>query len=216
MLRKLLIVGLAVLITACVPIPESPPEVSSDEFSGCYLILLPGQSAEGEVGGHLPEYVDIVGVSSELDGEILTATFHLRGIPERMEFNREGVETRQIEYSWIVSVSVEGDPNLKFHTSDYVLTAAYTRPVKSEKNTRTVREAATMLQGIVMKRDPDVDADKGTVIFTHLQKNVDLTVSREDNTLTLAGRILGITDNSTIAFEAHDVLHGGDYVGCGS
>ena len=115
-----------------------------------------------------------------------------------------------------MSVSVEGDPNLEFYTSDYVLTAAYPRSVKSEKSTGIMREAESMLQGLVMKRDPDAGADNETVTFTHLQKNVDLTVSREDNTLTLVGRILGITANSTIAFEAHDVLHGVDYVECGS
>lgn len=43
------------------------------------MLMLPGQSVETPMSDELPDYVDIVGVSSDLDGETLFATFHLRG-----------------------------------------------------------------------------------------------------------------------------------------
>ncbi len=89
MLKINLVVLLALFVTACNPIPQLPQHLT--RCSTGSLVMLPGQSAEGWVSDDLPNYVDIVGANSELDGETLTAVFHLRGIPQRLEFNRKGV-----------------------------------------------------------------------------------------------------------------------------
>ena len=109
MLKINLVVLLALFVTACNPIPQLLAQHLTRCSTGS-LVMLPGQSAEGWVSDELPNYVDIVGASSELDGETLTAVFHLRGIPQRLEFNRKGVPDNRIEYMWVVAINTDGDP----------------------------------------------------------------------------------------------------------
>ena len=106
MIKQLLVVGIALFATACVPIPAVPPAESEHALStlspadcaGGYLDVLPGQKASDPILGSLPGYIDIVGAASSLEGETLTAVFHLREIPEEMAVNREGVEDLHMEY----------------------------------------------------------------------------------------------------------------------
>ena len=104
--KKLLLAALALCVTACVPITPEP------DLTNCSLgrlSLRPGQSAEDPPSDHLPEHIDIVGADSSLEGETLTATIYLRGIPEELTVNRDGVESYNLEYSWSVEIDVEGD-----------------------------------------------------------------------------------------------------------
>ena len=109
-MNRLVVVGFAVLITACVPIPQNPTNTSLQvplHDSECVVgheVMLPGQSAIG-FASDLPAYIDMLGVSSDLNGETLTATFRLKGIPEKMEFNRKNVESNREEYQWTVPIS---------------------------------------------------------------------------------------------------------------
>lgn len=214
MLKKLLMAGLAVLLAGCVPIPQLWPKFSK-YLSGCpagHEVMLPGQSAEGFVSDDLPDYIDIVGVSSDLNDETLTATFRLRGIPERMEFNRKGVLDGRVEYMWVAAISIEGDPHLAFNRADYLLEASYAASRISENTPGIVREVKAALHGIVLKRLHD--SDEEILQFAPLEENVDLVISHQDNTLTVVGRVPGITDKSTIEFSTNDNLLGRDYVQC--
>ena len=174
--------------------------------------MLPGQSAEGWVSDELPNYVDIVGASSELDGETLTAVFHLRGIPQRMEFNRKDVPDRRIEYMWVVAISVEGDPNVALNQFDYWLQASYSATRNSENTPGIMRDVNAALWGDMLKYNSDTDEQ--TLLMDPLEQKVDLEISHQDSTLTLVSRIPGITPNSTITFSAHDYLLGRDFVQC--
>ena len=129
MSKKLLIVGLALLTAACVPIPAEPPAASEppqkteqlDVCPGGYLDMLPGQSSNDPTLSSLPAYIDIVGVDSSIDGETLTAIFYLRGIPEDMAFNRKGAENMHLEYMWTVGIDIEGDTVVTSDQTDYTL-----------------------------------------------------------------------------------------------
>ena len=57
----------------------------------------------------LPAHMDITEVSTVLDGETLTVVFHLRDLPETLEFNREGVRENMLEYAWSVSIDIDND-----------------------------------------------------------------------------------------------------------
>lgn len=224
MLSKLLIFGLAVLITACVPIPQEPPDVSTEvppktETSpqaspydnACFqeqLLMLPGQSIEVPISEELPDYVDIVGVSSELDGEILTATFHLRGIPEELDLSTEDVKVNRAEYTLVVFIGPEYTPDDEFPRTDYVLGAVFSWERPAQETSGKVGEAATMFFAAVWEIDPaiyeDLDEEEGEdgegVPHTQLENKVDVVISAQDNTLTLVGQIPGISDESTLIF----------------
>lgn len=222
MLSKLLTFGLAVLIAACAPIPQEPPDVSTEvppktETSPqvspydneCFedqLLMLPGQSIEVPISEELPDYVDIVGVSSELDGEILTATFHLRGIPAELDLSTEDVKVNRAEYTLVVFVGPEYKPDDEFPRTDYILGTIYGWERPAQDTTEKVSEAATMLLAAVWEMDPAVYEDEDEeeegegLPYTQLENKVDVVISDQDNTLTLVGQIPGITAESTLIF----------------
>ena len=210
-MKKILVVVFALLLAACNPMPQLLPQHLTRCSEGS-LVMLPGQSAEGLVSDDLPNYIDIVGASSELDGETLTAVFHLRDVPQRMEFNRKGVANNRIEYMWVVAISIEGDPNLALNQFDYWLQASYSATRFSENTPGIMRDVNAALWGDVLKYNPD--SDEKTLVMDPLEQDVDLAISHQDSTLTLVSRIPGITPNSTITFSAHDDLLGRDFVQC--
>ena len=146
MLKKTLVVVLALFLTACNPIPQLPPQHLTRCSTG-NVVMLPGQSAVGFVSEDLPNYIDIVGASSELDGETLTAVFHLRGIPQRLEFNRKGVPDNRIEYMWVVAISTDGDPNLALNQFDYWLQASYSATRFTENSRGIMRDVNAAVRG---------------------------------------------------------------------
>ena len=220
MFRKLLIVAFAFLTAACVPIPAEPPTASEPpqkteqltECPGGYLDMLPGQSASDPVLSSLPAYIDIVGVDSSLDGETLTAVFHLRGIPEEIAVNREGVENMHLEYMWTVSINIKGDAKATSNQTDYTLDASYGTRRISADTPATVRPFRTALRVGVYKHKHY--PEKNETHLLEMPAGARLDVSHEENTLTLIGRVPGITDESSILFSTFDILLGQDGVSC--
>lgn len=211
MLKKILVVLFALSLAACYHRPKILP-LHLPRCSEGSLVMLPGQNAEGLASDDLPNYIDIVGASSELDGETLTAVFHLREIPERMEFNRKGVPDGRVEYMWVVAISTEGDPNLSLVQFDNWLQASYASTRLSENTPGTMRDANAALRGNVLKYDPA--SDEQTLRMDLLAQKVDLAVSHQDNTITIIGHVPGIKPKSTIIFFAHDYLLGHDFIEC--
>ena len=217
MLRQLLIAGLAILLTACVPIPQEPPKTeaspqASPNDNECFdgqLVILPGQSVEAPISDELPDYIDIVGVSSDLDGETLVATFHLRDIPEELDLSTEDAKVNRAEYSLVVFISLEYTPDDEFPRTDYALGAVFSWERPTQEATGKATEASTMLfLAAVWEFDPaiyeDLEEDEGedgeAVPFTQLENKVDVVISDQDNTLTLVGQIPDITDESALLF----------------
>lgn len=217
MLNRILVVGLSVLITACVPIPQDPTKIPSQVplyDSECAVgreVMLPGQSAIG-FASDLPAYIDMLGVSSDLSGETLTATFHLRDIPEKMEFNRKGVEDTRVEYSWTVPISIEGDPQLGITRADYTLGAFYAAEKITPNRPSIMRDPQFALIAALLK--PQNDSDNQSRTLVELDHKVELLISHQDNTLTLKSQIPNITHRSTITFFTYDTLLGDDFIMC--
>ena len=220
MVTKILIVGLALLTAACVPIPAEPPAASeppqkTEQLADCpggYLDMLPGQSANDPILSSLPAYIDIVGVDSSLEGETLTAVFHLRDIPEDMAFNREGVEDMNLEYMWTVGIDIESDTIVTSDQTDYTVATFYAARRELADTPTTTRPFLDAVQTMVWKHKHYPEKNKTHLL--ELPVNPRLIVSHENNTLTLIGRIPGITVESTISFSTFDILLGQDGVSC--
>ena len=130
--RRSLIASFALLVTACVPIPPESvivatptPERELDvmQCPGGRIDLFPGQSAHDPLQLHLPDYLDIVGVESSLDGETLTAILHLRNVPEELEFNRTGLDNSSVEYKWAVDINIDNAGAPRDFSHEYTLEA---------------------------------------------------------------------------------------------
>ena len=169
--------------------------------------IRPGQSVVDAASEALPAYMDITEVSSKLTASgKLAVVFHLRDVPETLEFNRKGVRENALEYSWEVSIDVDDDRETGLQGAEYSLSASHF--VFSPSSDGGVHQP---IEDAVQADSWKMDAD-GT--GTRLD-SIDIAVSSEENTITLVGDVPGITSASRLVFEAHDFRHGYEQVACG-
>ena len=64
-------------------------------------VIRPGQRVVDAASETLPAYMDITEISTALtDDGRLVVVFHLRDVPETLEFNRKNVPKDALEYRW--------------------------------------------------------------------------------------------------------------------
>ncbi len=168
-------------------------------------MIAPGQTVLDSITDMLPSYMDITRVSTVLVGETLAVVFHLRDLPETLEFNREGVRADMLEYGWSVSIDVDNDRETgDFRGEDYAMSAGrFAHPSSSDAGVHLPVEEA--VQANSWQMDGTGSAYLG---------EISLEVSSEENTITLVGDIPGITSQSRLVFEAYDFLNGSEQVTC--
>lgn len=184
MFRNLVFAALALLSAACVPIPPEPPPE-------------PSRPLRDPVA-----HIDIRGVTTTLDGELLTVTFQLRDLPETLIFDRTGVPEHALEYSWEVSIDVDNDPHTGSGGFDYMLSAGYFVP-RFAQDGNTVAEITR--PGFVKAGLWGLNR-KGYRVPA--EADIAIEVSAGDNTLTLSGEIPGITEESRLKLRAYDFFAG--------
>ena len=214
MLKVLLITACVVLLNGCPFLPPNPYHRSiHGDYPPGYIAISPGQSVEGSAAEEVPGSADIIGVSSELNGELLTATFHLRELPEEAEYSHEPGHFRLETNHWLVLVSLEGDPLTPMSHLDYMFKVTYYDPKKPEMV--VVRPAEPMVTGALYKCSRAISEHNGIEYTSHefLSSDVEVTFSHEEGTITLAAEIPGITSQSTMAFVSHGMFSGSpDYL----
>ncbi|MCZ0941249.1 MAG: hypothetical protein OXJ55_21605, partial [Caldilineaceae bacterium] len=168
-------------------------------------MIAPGQTVLDSITDMLPSYMDITKVSTVLDVETLAVVFHLRDLPETLEFNREGVRADMLEYGWSVSIDVDNDRETgDFRGEDYAMSAGrFAHPSSSDAGVHLPVEEAVQANSWQMD-------GTGSAYLSE----IDLEVSSEENTITLVGDIPGITSQSRLVFEAYDFLNGSEQVTC--
>ena len=166
-----------------------------------------GQRVIDAVSETLPAYVDIIEVNTTLTGETLAVVFHLRDVPETLEFNREGVKENVLEYQWEVSVDVDNNRETGgFLGDDYSMSVSYFVPPSfSGENVHQ-----PLLLGVVQANSWQMEAG-GSASFL---SSIDMEVTYQENTIALIGEIPGITSESRLVFEAYDYLNGSEQVAC--
>ncbi|MXY95531.1 MAG: hypothetical protein F4047_12450 [Caldilineaceae bacterium SB0670_bin_27] len=169
-------------------------------------IITPGQTVLDAAGDVPAAHIDILEINSALSGERLTVVFQLRDVPETLTFDRTGVPERAMEYNWDVSIDVDNDRTTGSYGFDYTLSAMhYVFPRAGGINTTAAIDAPGVLQTNTWELDRH---DAMTIDWGRLE------VSAEDNTITLSGKVPGITADSRLAFGAFDILGGAEEVGC--
>ena len=221
MFQKLVIAGIALLTAACVPIPPEPPasasvsaqtetlaeKYESADCPGGYIDLQPGQSAYDPPLSSLPGYVDIIRVESSLDGETLTAIFHLRSIPEKLEFSRKGVDNFVMEYMWTIGIDIDNAGGPGYERTDFTLSAFHAAKRVSEDTPSTIRPFKNAVE-IDLWEDRHFPKENRSEWRQVLSASPQLLVSHEENTLTLISKIPGITDESSLSFSTYDIVKG--------
>ena len=237
MFAKLLIAGLALLATACVPIPpaatpaevpgssaEAPavPEPTSKPAGPCILneqVLLVGETVKAQTSSYLPGYVDIMRVESDVNDGYLTVVFYLRDIPQELTFYREGMEYGSIEYSWIVLISEDGQVEPWVNDTErqtsfkYRLKTAHFATEGEEMVPKSAPISSVAHTDVwELKYDDDGTSEYPWYITTI--ESATMAISHELNTLTMSGFVPGVSKDSLLVFETSDYQLGSDHIRC--
>ena len=235
MFKRLLIVGLALFAAACMPIQPLPPEAATEteassemleHIESCnpvFSILRVGQGANDLPTSDVPDYVDILRAESSLDGDILTVVFYLKGLPQKLAVNREGLSDLDIvsdgagipfEYYWNVNIDVDGMAKSPNNNTlfDYMFSAVIDPGTLNSESPPTPLDFKAALDLSFFRFEHP--ADRQQLSFLHHAGPAELHISYEDNTITFSSRVPGITDIATLFFYTGDVLHGHDGVSC--
>ena len=219
--RQSLIAGIALFLTACVPIPAEP-QAASARAGPCVSnerALLIGETVETEPSADLPAYIDIVGVESRLRDQVLTVVIHLRDIPEKLTFHRDGVKISHIEYSWMAWISEGGhiepwaDEVEKFTRFKHRLITAH---VADRVDPLFLKSAAitSLSRSDVWELKRYEDSEREYPWYAKPIWKARTDVSHEKDTLTMTGYVPGIAQDSMLVIETYDYFEGQDRIRC--
>ena len=88
------------------PVPPSPTPTATP-----LPICNPNASIKGASNEDMPEYLDILNVSSTLDGTTLTVVFTLQEIPDEITINSDTLQQGQYEIAWGVAIDTDNNPD---------------------------------------------------------------------------------------------------------
>ena len=177
-----------------------------------FLEMLPGQSASDPVANNIPAYVDMVRVETSLEGETLTAVFHLREIPEELEFNRKGFDHMSAEYMWMILIDADGEEALEFERYEYTFGAFSNLgpgPAQPQSAFRLFEDGVRIF---LWEHQPSHEENVTNLIDVPVEPW--LLVSHEEDMLTLISEVPGITSESVLLISTYDILLGYDGVSC--
>ena len=170
----------------------------------------PGESVSDDVSDALAAHMDITKISTSISGETLTVVFHFRDVPETLTFDRTGVPDNMAEYSWEVLIDVDGDRETGFEGFDYILSSIYVTSYGSGGRDRNAAIATDDVQTNTWALKSAGEAFPAIEFLGWAR----IEVSAEKDTITLSGKIPGITAESKLAFGVYDYLGGAEEVGC--
>ena len=165
--------------------------------------IRPGDTLTDAVSDVPAAHIDITEVETSLSGERLTVVFHLRDLPETLRFNHTEHRQGTMEYEWEVAIDADNDRSTGPGGFDTLL-SAYHIAFLSHKgiDADTSAPIGEMLEASVW----ETGTDGSTSTFA----DADLAVSAEEETITIAGYIPGITSESRLTFSAYDVEFAGE------
>ncbi|MCY4092008.1 MAG: hypothetical protein OXF62_14415 [Caldilineaceae bacterium] len=190
---------------------QDPPSIlTSSSQCDSDGAVTPGASVLDDVSGALAGHMDVTEISTSLSGETLTVVFHFRDVPETLTFDRTGVPDSAMEYSWEVSIDVDGDQETGLQGFENILSSIYVSHGGSSVRDRRAAIAADDLQTNTWVLNPGGSGNR-EIDFLGWAR---IEVSPEEDTVTLVGEIPGITEESQLAFGVYDYLGGSEEVGC--
>lgn len=219
--RSLLLVASSVVaIGACGDGGAGPGPSDNFNVDQCR----PGQTMADPTNDVSPAHVDVISLTSALDGQTLQATFHLRDLPLRLTFNRTGVPEAYQEYQWALYVDADNNRQTGAATkwdrgAEYVMAARhFVVGTPDMPASPFVDRIEFAVQTDVAKYEgpgwgPVYGPDR--IILPPI-----VSVDTLSDTITLTGDIPGITPQSRLFFETFDYNPGGtpqmDVSSCGS
>ena len=180
-----------------------PSQCDSDEA------VTPGESVSDDVSDALAAHMDVTEIQHVPFGGDPDGRVSLPGRSGDTDIRPNCVPENVVEYSWEVSVDVDGDRETGFEGFEYILSSIYVAP-RFQRRDRRAAITADELQTNTwhLKSAGEAFPEFDFLGWARIE------VSAEEDTVTLSGEIPGITAESQLAFGVYDYLGGSEEVGC--
>jgi hypothetical protein len=143
-------------------------------------------------------YIDVVKIEAIARGPTFIAKFYLQSIPDVLVFNREGVPSDSLEYSWEILIDVDGDAETNAidyqYFTDYRLSANHFVLIGNEVKTDPIPLGT--LQAL-WKHFPEEQRWKKDDVAT-----IEIDIAAK--TITLAAIIVDLNPSTKITFSTFD------------
>jgi len=159
-------------------------------------VCRPGNVVQGAIDSNLLGYINILKVTTSLNGENLTVIFHLRELPDEITINR-GSRVGTPEIAWGVAIDVDNNVDTGFST--YLGNLGY--------GYDSILQAFNFKQGDEITGSIENLFSYGTFVWTYSADasistgaSGDIQVDQDEKTITISGDIPGIGDDSYLHF----------------
>ncbi len=182
--------------------PATTPVAFSQLCTEGGTAIRPHQTVRDAEESDLPAHVDIVEVSTKLNGEVLVVIMRLRDIPEQLPIN-EQQEKGALEYRWEVHIDIDEDQRpddeRSESTNDYEMSASSW--IGESPEPPDALPIADFAQADVWQSELN---EEYQTIGNRVIDEATLVIDTSADTLTLVGTIPGITEQARLTFGAID------------
>ena len=176
------------------PEPTSTPTLTPTPEPICH----PNASVGDREDEDIPAHLDLLNVSSTLDGTELTVVFTVRDIPEEITINDENLKEGYYEIAWGVAIDADNNPDTG--GKGFLRETGYGYEYALQGfNIKFGNQQSGKLQDLIKGNNVKVwqlneDNSSRTI------GNATIDVNEEEKTITLKGNIDGITEDSHLHF----------------
>ncbi len=157
----------------------------------------PNTTVQGTINNDIPGYIDILSVSTTLDGKKLTVAFKVREIPEEITIDKDTLKKGYPELAWGVAIDTDNNPDTG--NASFMIDSGYGYDNTLQAfNFKQGSERSGTIQNIFRNKTAVWTATKDKGI--HMNASGSITVDQSTNTITLSGNVKGITADSHLHF----------------
>jgi hypothetical protein len=156
----------------------------------------PNTTVQSAINNDIPGYVDILSVSTTLEGTKLTAAFKVREIPDEIKIDKETLKKGYPELAWGVAIDTDNNPDTG--QSAFMINTGYGYDNTLQAfNYKQGSERSGTIQNIFRNK---------TAVWKATEKGINMgatgtiAVDQSTNTITISGTVKGITSDSYLHF----------------
>jgi hypothetical protein len=172
--------------------PASTPTLPPN----CY----PGNIIQGTANKDLPGYMDILSVSTTLNGNVFSVEFTLAEIPDEIIINREDTQEGWPEIAWAVAIDVDNAPNTGAPTVGRGY--GYDKKLQAFHFRKPGEEQTGGIQNLFRRKTSVWEIYRGG--SRGLNNNGTISVDKDAKTITLRATIPGMMNDSYLYFYTFD------------
>jgi len=157
----------------------------------------PNTTVQGAKDNALPEYIDMISVSTMMKGINLTVVFTVREIPEEITINKNALKTGNREIAWGIAIDIDNNPDTGMSPFMANSVSGYDTILQAF-NFKQGSEKSGAIQDLFRNKTFVWKSEGGGIMSSRGSGKI--TVDLNANTITISGSINGVKPDSYLYF----------------